>query len=53
MATYEPGTELTCTHEGCRCRIVVQENCNCEGAREGSYMCACGTRLIPVSERAS
>jgi metallothionein len=47
--TYEGGTVLTCEHEGCGCRVLVQEPCHCEGAEGANYTCACGARLVPVS----
>jgi metallothionein len=50
MATkYEAGTLLTCTHEGCGCRVLIQEECNCEGADSANYTCACGAPLVPVT----
>lgn len=49
MAAEESTSLLTCTHEGCACRVLIQVPCHCEGAEEGSYMCACGTELVPVS----
>jgi hypothetical protein len=47
--TYETGTLLTCTHEGCGCRVMIQEPCHCEGAENTNYTCACGAKLVPVS----
>ncbi|MDQ1515366.1 MAG: metallothionein [Actinomycetota bacterium] len=47
MATVAQGTVLTCGHEGCGCRVVVQEVCNCPGGGE-SYTCICGSPLVPV-----
>jgi len=48
-ATYEKGTLLTCEHEGCGCRVLIQEQCNCSGADNSNYTCGCGAKLIPVS----
>jgi metallothionein len=48
--TYATGTLLTCTHEQCGCRVLIQEQCNCEGADNANYTCACGAKLVPVSE---
>lgn len=48
--TYATGTLLTCEHEGCGCRVLIQEPCNCEGADNTNYTCACGAKLVPVSE---
>jgi len=51
MAAYTAGTVLTCTHEDCHCRVLIQEECHCPGAADGSaYRCACGASLVPVSE---
>ena len=47
--TYAVGTVLTCTHEGCGCRVLIQESCHCEGAENSNYTCACGATLVPVS----
>ena len=47
MATVEQGTVLTCGHDGCGCRVVIQEVCNCEGGGE-SYTCICGSPLVAV-----
>jgi hypothetical protein len=48
---YETGTVLTCAHEGCGCRILIQESCHCEGADDSNYTCACGAKLVPISGR--
>jgi metallothionein len=51
MATYPEGTVLTCSHEGCNCRVVIQAACHCRGAEgPSSYRCACGAELIPVTQ---
>jgi hypothetical protein len=51
MATYTEGTVLTCTHEGCKCRVLIQAECHCEGATsESAYRCACGAELVPVQD---
>jgi hypothetical protein len=47
-ATYATGTLLTCEHEHCGCRVLIQEQCNCDGADNANYTCACGAKLIPV-----
>ena len=47
MATVEQGTVLTCGHEGCGCRVVIQEVCGCPGGGE-SYTCICGSPLVAV-----
>ncbi|GFG82772.1 metallothionein [Mycobacterium paragordonae] len=47
MATHEAGTELTCGHEGCGCRVRIEVPCHCSGATE-PYRCTCGEALVPV-----
>ena len=42
---YSKGTVLTCEHEGCGCRVRIEEECHCpSGGR--SYTCACGAPLV-------
>ena len=48
--TYDTGTLLTCTHEGCGCRVMIQAPCHCDGADDTNYTCACGATLVPVAE---
>ena len=48
--TYPAGTLLTCTHEQCDCRVLIQQACDCEGADSSNYTCACGAELVPVTE---
>ena len=48
--TYETGTLLTCTHEDCGCRVMIQVPCGCEGADDSNYTCACGAKLVPVPQ---
>ncbi len=51
MASYPEGTVLTCSHEDCNCRVLVQAECDCPGADGPStYRCACGAELIPVED---
>ncbi|MBV9143421.1 MAG: metallothionein [Pseudonocardiales bacterium] len=40
---------LTCAHEGCDCRVLIQEECHCPSG-ERSYTCACGEPLVEVSD---
>ena len=48
---YTKGTVMTCTHEHCNCRVLIQEECHCEGVTDRSiYRCACGAELIPVEQ---
>ncbi|MCV7311504.1 MULTISPECIES: metallothionein MymT [Mycobacterium] len=47
MANYEAGTELTCGHEGCGCRVRIEVPCHCSGSGE-PYRCTCGDELTPV-----
>ena len=49
MAQLTKGTVLTCAHEGCDCRIRIDEECHCPSG-DGTYMCACGAPLVEVSE---
>ncbi len=50
MPTYTRGVVLTCTHEECDCRVVIERECTCEGVTEDSvYTCACGAPLVPVT----
>lgn len=49
MARYAEGTVLTCTHEDCACRVLIQTECHCPGAADGTpYRCACGAEMVPV-----
>ena len=48
--TYVAGTLLTCEHEHCGCRILVQEQCNCEGSDDSNYTCGCGAKLVRAPE---
>ena len=32
-----------------RLRVLIQEQCNCSGADNANYTCACGAKLVPVS----
>ena len=51
MPEYTQGMILTCTHQECNCRIVIQAECHCPGvASDSTYMCACGTPLLPLEE---
>jgi hypothetical protein len=49
MATVTKGTVLTCAHEGCNCRVLIEEECHCAEVDSGSgYRCACGAPLVPL-----
>jgi metallothionein len=51
MPKYTEGTVLTCSHEDCDCRVLIQAECHCEGVTgESVYRCACGAELVPVEE---
>ena len=51
MDEYVAGAVLTCTHEHCDCRVVVVNECHCEGVTaESKYLCACGAPLVRVPE---
>ena len=43
----EAGTVLTCTHQGCDCRVRIETPCNCPGATQ-PYRCTCGAELVPA-----
>ncbi|WP_082277327.1 metallothionein [Mycobacterium ostraviense] len=47
MANYEAGTALTCGHEGCGCRVVIENECHCANSGQ-PYRCTCGEELVPV-----
>ncbi|MEE6135805.1 metallothionein [Mycobacterium sp. 050128] len=47
MTHYDEGTQLTCGHEGCGCRVRIEVACHCSGANE-DYRCSCGEALVPV-----
>ena len=49
MTQYSKGTVLTCEHEGCGCRVRIDEECNCPSSGQ-TYICACGAPLIEVSD---
>ncbi|HTW08283.1 MAG TPA: metallothionein [Acidimicrobiales bacterium] len=54
MSRYQAGTIMTCTHEECHCRVVIVDECDCPGvAEDKTYMCACGTPLVRLSETTS
>ena len=49
MTKNAAGTVLTCTHEACHCRVLIQSECHCPGVTDAStYRCACGAELVPV-----
>ncbi len=51
MAKNAAGTVLTCAHEDCNCRVLIQAECHCPAVTdESSYRCACGAELIPVTQ---
>jgi hypothetical protein len=50
MPEYAQGMVLTCTHEGCGCRVQIQEECHCDGvSADSTYTCACGAPLVAVT----
>ena len=57
---FPEGTVLTCTHEDCGCRLVVQRACHCtdeSGApyeeSGATYTCSCGTPMVVVPRSSS
>jgi len=54
VSDYTKGSILTCTHEHCACRVVIVEECHCDGVSEDStYLCACGAPLVRAASDAS
>ncbi len=49
MTQYSKGTVLTCEHEGCGCRVRIEEECHCESGDQ-AYTCACGASLVEVAD---
>jgi metallothionein len=49
MPNYPAGTVLTCSHDGCECRVQVENECHCPGAEGGTYRCACGAEMVPAN----
>jgi len=47
--SYAEGTVLTCTHEQCGCRILVETACHCESEATATYSCACGAPMVVVA----
>ena len=49
MTKYTEGAVLTCTHQECNCRVLVQAECHCpQVTDESTYRCVCGTELVPA-----
>jgi hypothetical protein len=49
---YSKGIVLTCGHEGCGCRVRIDEECHCTTGDQ-AYMCTCGAPLVEVTDTAS
>jgi hypothetical protein len=49
---YSKGALLTCEHEGCGCRVRIEEECHCPSG-DRAYVCACGAPLVEVTEAAN
>ncbi len=47
MTTDATGTLLTCSHDGCGCRMRIEVPCHCPGAGQ-SYRCTCGADMVEV-----
>jgi len=45
---FTEGTVLTCTHEDCDCRLLVQKACHCAGEAGTGYCCTCGAPMVAV-----
>ena len=54
---YSKGIVLTCGHEGCGCRVRIDEECHCttgdQTTGDQAYMCTCGAPLVEVTDTAS
>jgi hypothetical protein len=37
---------MSCSHDGCACRVEVHEPCHCSG--QGEYRCHCGAPMVPA-----
>lgn len=46
MTSYVAGTVLTCSHEHCGCRVVVQQPCGCSAPEGAGYLCGCGAAMV-------
>jgi hypothetical protein len=44
VETHEPKIFLSCSHDGCDCRVEIHEPCHCDG--EGEYRCHCGAPMV-------
>lgn len=45
--TYPSGTVLTCSHDGCGCRVRIEAECHCPDAG-APYQCSCGAPMVAV-----
>lgn len=45
---YSKGTVLTCGHEGCGCRVHIDEECHCPSGNK-TYTCACGEPMVVLT----
>ena len=52
MTQVTKGTVLTCGHEGCDCRIRIDEECHCPSGDQ-TYTCACGAPMVEVADAAA
>lgn len=49
---YRKGAVLTCEHEGCDCRVRIDEECHCPSGDQ-PYTCACGAPLVELTDAAA
>jgi hypothetical protein len=49
VARFEKGVLLTCPHEGCGCRVRVEEVRECR-ADGDHYTCVCGAPMVVVED---
>lgn len=47
MTDYAKGSVLTCGHDGCGCRVLVEVECHCADGSH-AYRCTCGEELVAV-----
>jgi hypothetical protein len=48
MAHSTSGTVLSCSHEGCGCRVRIESECNCPNAG-APYVCTCGAPMVELA----
>jgi hypothetical protein len=46
--SYTSGTVLTCSHDGCGCRVRIEAECHCPDSG-APYQCSCGAPMVPAA----